>query len=133
MKPTKAALLLVALLLPLINGVAEGETSFRIEGEHFAIDAQVLSGTLSINRMHSWRLILTDQQGNPVEGARITFSGGMPDHDHGLPTAPVAEASPETGTYLVQGIRFHMPGSWLVEFSVTAGNLEEDMQLELVL
>ena len=43
---------------------------------------------IEINRMHAWVAQVMDADGNPVEGATISITGGMPDHDHGLPTAP---------------------------------------------
>ena len=37
---------------------------------------------------------------------------GMPDHDHGLPTQPQVTSRLENGDYLLEGVRFHMPGKW---------------------
>ena len=50
---------------------------------------------LAINQIHSWLMELTDANG-PVAGAEITVQGGMPEHDHGLPTQPLVtrEVSP---------------------------------------
>ncbi len=76
---------------------------------------------LTINRIHSWQLRLTDAEGAPVTGALFEVLGGMPEHDHGLPTRPEVTAELEPGVYLLQGVRFHMPGRWLFEFDITLG------------
>ena len=54
----------------------------------------------------------------PVPAATITLEGGMPEHDHGLATAPRITPGPEIGEYLVEGLRFHMGGRWELQFSV---------------
>lgn len=88
---------------------------------------------LEINRMHSWRLRLTNAENAPVANAEITLSGGMPDHDHGLPTLPVITGEPEPGIYLLEGIRFHMPGRWLLQFTMTLGDTSDSASLEFSL
>jgi len=88
---------------------------------------------LAINHMHSWRLRLIDADGAPVTGARFEVLGGMPEHDHGLPTRPEVTAEPEPGVYLLQGVRFHMPGRWLIEFGITLGDDADSASLEFEL
>ena len=74
---------------------------------------------LDINRIHSWLLRLTDIQGRPVSNAQIELVGGMPEHDHGLPTQPQITAETEVGSYLLEGVRFHMPGNWQLDIKLT--------------
>lgn len=88
---------------------------------------------LEINRMHSWLLRLTDAAGAPVANARFAVQGGMPDHDHGLPTRPEVTGEIEPGVYLLQGLRFHMPGRWLIEFDIGLGEEADSASLEFEL
>ena len=88
---------------------------------------------LGINRMHSWRLRLTDADGAPLANARFEVQGGMPDHDHGLPTRPEVTDEVEPGVYLLQGLRFHMPGRWLIEFGIGLGEDADRASLEFEL
>ena len=44
--------------------------------------------SIRVRRMQTMRVIVTDANGAPVEDARITVDGGMPQHGHGLPTQP---------------------------------------------
>ncbi len=70
-----------------------------------------------INTMHAWVFQVTSPQGDPVSGALLTASGGMPEHNHGLPTAPRMTAELGDGRYRFEGFRFHMNGAW--ELTVT--------------
>lgn len=88
---------------------------------------------LEINRMHSWLLRLTDAAGAPVANARFAVQGGMPDHDHGLPTRPEVTEEIEPGVYLLRGLRFHMPGRWLIEFDIGLGEEADSASLEFEL
>ena len=103
------------------------------DGKNLAITSEV--SPVQINRMHSWRLRLTDADGAPLSNASIEVRGGMPDHDHGLPTRPEVTGEVEPGVYLLQGLRFHMPGRWLLEFIIALdgeeGGNEDGASLEL--
>lgn len=73
---------------------------------------------LAINRIHSWQIRLLDANGNPMQ-AQMNISGGMPEHDHGMPTAPQITALLNNGNYLLEGMRFHMPGHWQLLFEIS--------------
>ncbi len=72
---------------------------------------------LKPRRLQSVRITIVDNAGLPVEGARMTIGGGMPQHGHGLPTRPRMTRSIAAGTYEIEGVRFNMGGWW--EFKVT--------------
>jgi hypothetical protein len=72
---------------------------------------------LQINQLHAWVLHIEDANGEPVSGAHIEASGGMPLHDHGLPTYPRVSDELGNGDYRLEGLRFHMRGDW--ELTVT--------------
>jgi cytochrome c peroxidase len=56
----------------------------------------------------------------------------MPQHSHPLSTLPtVKEVSP--GIYRASGLKFHMPGWWVVTVLVKAGGREEDFNFNLML
>ncbi len=80
---------------------------------------------LDINKMHSWVLTLLTRDGNTVEQAQFSVRGGMPEHDHGLPTAPQFTRHLDGGRYLLQGVRFHMPGQWELIITAKVNNTEE--------
>jgi YtkA-like len=73
---------------------------------------------LRINQIHSWHVRLLDRSGSSIAVDDLTVIGGMPEHDHGLPTQPQITERMENGDYLLEGVRFHMQGLWqlLIEF-----------------
>ena len=61
-----------------------------------------------------------------IENARVFISGGMPEHHHGLPTAPVVSWSKEHRAYIIEGLKFSMPGYWEINFNIEAEYLPKD-------
>ena len=71
--------------------------------------------------------------GEPVTGAMIMVDGGMPAHGHGLPTKPEVTGEKERGVYLVEGMKFTMPGWWEVEFHLKSKEKEDRVTFNLKL
>ena len=86
-----------------------------------------------INRIHRWTLRVQTIDGEPVVGARFRIRGGMPAHDHGLPTQPRVTKELGPGEYLLEGMRFHMTGEWEIEIRIESevGNDTATIPLEL--
>ena len=74
---------------------------------------------LEINTLHAWVLHIEDASGQPVLNAVIEANGGMPKHDHGLPTRPRVTQEIGNGDYQLDGLRFHMRGEWEVSITIT--------------
>ena len=72
---------------------------------------------IPVNQMHSWVLHVATDDEQAVVGAELAIAGGMPAHNHGLPTVPRVTQELGDGNYRVEGIRFHMKGAW--EITVT--------------
>jgi hypothetical protein len=89
---------------------------------------------IEINRIHAWTLYLRSPDGDAVEGAAIEVSGGMPAHDHGLPTRPRITRALGGGAYLLEGLRFHMHGAWQIDLAIiTADGQRDRVVIELQL
>jgi len=80
---------------------------------------------LRINTIHSWQIRIIDSESKPVTMASVSIEGGMPEHDHGLPTRPKVTSEISPGTYLLQGVRFHMPGRWEIKFTISREDQQE--------
>ena len=85
---------------------------------HYVVSLSPPPSPPAINQIHSWTVSLKDAAGSPVTGARLAVDGGMPQHGHGLPTKPRATREIERGTYLVEGMKFSMPGWWNIKFDI---------------
>ncbi len=82
--------------------------------------------TLPLNKIHKCTIEIVDRKGSPIDGAVIMVDGGMPAHGHGLPTTPKVTKSLGAGKYLVEGIRFSMPGMCQLTFHIHV-NGEKDV------
>ena len=76
------------------------------------------AGPPEINRIHSWILHLESADGVPIKNASVEVIGGMPEHDHGLPTQPRVTEELGNGDYRLDGMRFHMRGYWEITVTV---------------
>jgi hypothetical protein len=93
---------------------------------HVEVDADAGTGStggsgvasVPLNRLHRWRLLVSDLHGTPVSGARIDVTGHMPGHVHGLPTQPRVTAEIAPGVYRVEGMKFQMDGWWVMQFEI---------------
>ena len=115
--------ILLYLLVTTTASAKEPDLSIETsEGLRILIHSQL--SPLQINRIHSWHVEIVDGANKPVTDAVVSVSGGMPEHDHGLPTQPRVTEEIKPGTYLLQGVRFHMPGKWRMIISIeTEANL----------
>jgi len=71
-------------------------------------------------KLQKWTLHLETASGAPIDTAKITVDGGMPQHGHGLPTKPLVTRPLGNGDHLVEGMKFNMGGWWVVKFRVSS-------------
>jgi hypothetical protein len=83
--------------------------------------------------MHSWILKVKMPDGKPVEGAKVTVDGGMPDHNHGPPTSPEMTDHLGDGRYRIEGMKFSMSGWWELRFDISAAAGADTVTFNLVL
>ncbi len=88
---------------------------------------------IPVNQMISWKLKVETADGQAVKDAEISVSGDMPEHGHGLPTEPKVTKNCGDGTYLVEGIKFSMPGWWIMSFTIKAGGKTDTVTYNLQL
>jgi len=111
------------------------DTSTRKMSEQglFDVAYKSRSGHIMTNTIHSWDLKVMTADGKPVEGARITVVGDMPEHGHGFPAGPEVSTGGEAGDYVVDNIKFSMPGWWVVNFHVLADGKMDNVSFNLML
>ena len=66
----------------------------------------------------------------PLRDATLSVDAGMPEHMHGMTVQP-AVTKQKDGSYMVQGMLFHMPGRWELYFDITRGGVTERAQTEI--
>ena len=121
------------LWLPITNGWSQSAIFSLRTNQNSTLEIFSQLDPLKINSIHSWELLLNTADGLPIRGAQVSVFGGMPDHDHGLPTAPVVTGEIAPGRYLLEGMRFHMPGRWLLTIAVVSDQNSQSATLEFQL
>ncbi|GAB4390763.1 MAG: hypothetical protein Kow0025_24990 [Thermodesulfovibrionales bacterium] len=97
----------------------------------FQVMVRSKSEPVPVNEIHAWLLTVKTPEGRPVEDALVSVGGEMPEHGHGMPTRPMVTANLGGGVYLVEGMKFQMPGWWVVSFRIKAGETEDSVSFNL--
>ncbi|MGO9612953.1 MAG: FixH family protein, partial [Dissulfurispiraceae bacterium] len=87
---------------------------------------------IPVGRFITWKLNVATADGRPVKDAEINLNGAMPEHGHGLPTQPEVAKGAGDGHYIVQGLKFSMPGWWVITFKVKTQDAEDTITFNLV-
>ena len=88
---------------------------------------------ITVGPMHSWTVTVQTPAGAPVKVAKIGINGGMPQHGHGLPTAPQVTKDLGGGRYLVEGMKFNMRGWWTLDLAIDGPKGPDTVTFNLVL
>jgi hypothetical protein len=99
----------------------------------FLASVEPEAGSFKQGELHSWVLTVKKPDGTPVEDASIAVDGGMPDHNHGLPTSPQATSHLGEGRYRVEGVKFNMGGWWVLRFGISSPDGADEAVFNLTL
>jgi hypothetical protein len=88
---------------------------------------------VTVGPMHAWTVTILNPSGAPVTDAKIAINGGMPQHGHGLPTAPRVTKDLGGGRYLVEGVKFNMRGWWTLDLAIEGPKGADTVTFNLVL
>ena len=133
-QPGGTAVLAMMMLAALPASAEADDTAvYESAAGHFRISYTPELEPLGINRIHAWEITVTDADGNAVTAATLEIDGGMPEHDHGLPTAPRVAAELGDGRYRVEGVRFHMRGYWEIYIAIDDGSERDRVTIPLTI
>ncbi len=134
----------MSIRVPRLTGQKPPDTlnvsSFQVSRHrHFFSHVEVEPGTsgqpapIPLNKIHQWRLLVSDLEGRPIDNAAIEVVGHMPGHVHGLPTQPAVTGQVAPGVYRVDGMKFQMNGWWVIQFNVEHGDRTDSFRYNLLL
>ncbi len=63
-----------------------------------------------------------------AEDVVVLVDAEMPHHGHGMNLIPVVRRGPRTGTFVAEGMLFHMSGAWVVAVDVGENGVSERTQ-----
>ncbi len=108
-------------LLLQVNALAtDNEQEWSSQRGIYKISFEAELDPIEINKIHAWVITVRTSSGDAVTTADISVLGGMPLHDHGMPTRPRVTDYLGDGRYRLEGMRFHMNGHWEVSVTVKA-------------
>ena len=110
---------------------AEYAKTMKSKGGDFTAAYTSDPDAIPVNKIISWKLKVETADGQAVKDAEIAVNGDMPEHGHGLPTQPQVTKNFGDGTYLVEGIKFSMPGWWTMTFAVKAAGKSDTVTFNL--
>jgi len=87
---------------------------------------------IPVGRILSLKLRVETLDGTPLKDAGITLSGSMPEHGHGLPTQPEVDKGTSDGDYIVRGLKFSMPGWWVITLKIDAKDMDDSVTFNLI-
>ena len=108
------------------DGLIVASTSASSIDSHFHVTYNSKSMPVPLNKIHQWVINIKDRDGNAVEKATILVDGGMPAHNHGLPTQPIATEI-GNGNYLIEGMKFSMTGLWEMWFYIQTDTVKDEV------
>ena len=126
-----ASVVAAALLIAATDAVAQETASKNSDKGNFVVRYTAELQPLAINKIHNWIVHVESADGTLIDDATITLVGGMPVHDHGLPTLPLATQNLGDGDYLVEGMKFHMNGWWQVTLSIVSDDESDSVTFDL--
>ena len=132
-----AAILAGVLAAVYLHGAGQGgpdvSRTKKTDGGLFVATLVPASGIVRQGQLQSWMLTLETPADAPVENAAIDISGGMPQHNHGLPTSPQVADYLGQGQYRIDGVKFTMAGWWQLHLSISAAAGSDTVVFNIVL
>lgn len=128
-----AAIALVVLRMNYVPDGLDTSTTRSSEQGIYRVSYEPELNPVPINQIQTWTIRVIQPEGEPVEDAVITVDGGMPQHGHGLPAVPKVTEYLGDGRYRVDGMKFNMPGWWVVTFEITRDSTTDGVTFNLML
>lgn len=124
----------LALLAGCMSPPKDLDLSLDRTSDHntYRVAVHSVADPAPLNQIHAWEIQLRSPNGEAVNGARISVGGGMPQHGHGFPTKPRVTRELGEGRYLIEGVKFSMPGWWQFKLKVDAAPGVDDVTFNTI-
>ena len=99
---------------------------------HYQVSIYPSNPPIKLGQIHSWIVEFRDSDNLPTTPDHISVSGGMPSHKHGLSTTPRVTEMLNEGRFRIDGVKFHMPGDWVLNLGITGPPGQDILQLDLL-
>ena len=105
----------------------------RSEKGHYLVKWQpVAQDTIPLNKYFAIDVYLSEPLKPANYPLELSLNAGMQAHNHGMHTKPLIKRH-SNQHFTVEGMLFHMPGTWQIEFDISRGILRDSAKMEIVL
>ena len=105
-------------------------TGWVVFSDHYMIAFRPDPIRIEVGEPFALILNVCTKAGNPAE--LVAVDAQMPEHKHGMNYKPSIISSND-GRYRAEGLVFHMPGLWELNFDVRAGEESERLSHDIIL
>lgn len=134
---TKATLLLLGSLSLLGGCAAESaSTGWQMSqtGVNNRYQAHLNCETMpATGPFQNCTVSFSNLQGAAIIPDTLLIDGGMPLHGHGLPTSPLLTRPYQSDIYRIDGLKYNMPGAWLLGFKISADQGDDKIIFDFVI
>lgn len=113
--PSRVSRLMVFFLIGVsltLSAAEREELKSYTKNNRFLVTLEIHQPVQQINTEIPAVLVIKDKDGKTVRPRKITISGGMESHGHGLSTKPSVDKFLGDGRWQVSGLEFSMRGPW---------------------
>ena len=103
------------------------------EKGHYVVKWQLIErDNIPLNQYFALNVYLSEPLKPANYPLELSINAGMQAHNHGMHTKPVIQRRTNQH-FVVEGMLFHMPGTWQIEFTISRGIIRDTARLEVVL
>jgi hypothetical protein len=128
-----AALIVLTTSTTGLADEPDDRQSWLTRSGYYRVSYSSMLEPLTINQIHNWLFHVEFADGGFVNDATVSVTGGMPEHNHGLPTDPRMTQSLGDGDYVLEGMRFHMSGYWELTVTIVADGRRDTVIIPLTI
>ena len=84
----------------------------------YRMSVQPVDDGVPIAEFHHWIVHIETADGEVFVPTRLGITAGMPAHGHGMTSEPLATRRLDDGSFVIEGMKFHMAGKWVLTVGV---------------
>jgi len=119
---------------PPLCGIAPGGEKYHVIKEGPKLFRGKLfnkKDIIPVDTLHHWFLYLEDQDGHPLDRAKIEVDGMNVEAGRGFATPPSVSSHIGNGHYVVKNVKYSVGGNWTMYFQVIQDKKVEILSFEV--
>lgn len=110
--PIRVSITCLLLSLASLTFASEYTLTGLTESGLYRVSLMPAEGEVPIAEIHNWIVRVENAEGDVFTPTGLGLRGGMPAHGHGMTVKPQVTRRMDDGSFLIEGMKFHMGGEW---------------------